>query len=105
MGADRLFDLNTLIHDVIKNPADLGLNKYYFTYVEHAEMDVEDLVKLIEGEDGKMSPKSGRKKTAKKNKQRKSKAEANARRQRKSESQDGDTDHSDSPDPKKNKQR
>jgi len=103
--ADRLFDLNTLIHDVIKNPADLGLNKYYFTYVEHAEMDVEDLVKLIEGEDGKMSPKSSRKKTAKKNKQRKSKAEANARRQRKSESQDGDTDHSVSPDPKKNKQR
>merc|ERR1711954_258816 len=51
--AETKFDLDTLVHDMIKKPGDLGLTKFYFTYVEHNtnKMNIDDLVGFIEGED------------------------------------------------------
>merc|ERR1712012_992081 len=78
--AETKFDLDTLVHDMIKKPGELGLTKFYFTYVEHNtnKMDIDDLVGFIEGEDKTPTKGDGKKK---KKPKKKSKAETTTARQ------------------------
>merc|ERR1712012_349895 len=78
--AETKFDLDTLVHDMIKKPGELGLTKFYFTYVEHNtnKMDIDDLVGFIEGEDKTPAKADGKKK---KKPKKKSKAETTTARQ------------------------
>jgi len=78
--AETKFDLDTLVHDMIKKPGDLGLTKFYFTYVEHNtnKMNIDDLVGFIEGEDKTPAKADGKKK---KKPKKKSKAETTTARQ------------------------
>ena len=72
--AETKFDLDTLVHDMIKKPGDLGLSKFYFSYVEHntMKMNIDDLVGFIEGEEKPPAKGEGKKK---KKPKKKSKAE------------------------------
>lgn len=74
--ADNLFGFNTLVHDAIMMP-NLGLKKFYFTLVEHSEVevvpDIDDLLEFIGGEEEKPVPKPENKKIKKKPKKSRSK--------------------------------
>ena len=72
--AETKFDLDTLVHDMIKKPGELGLTKFYFSYVEYNTMKIpiDDLVGFIEGDEKTQTKGEGKKK---KKPKKKSKAE------------------------------
>ena len=78
--AETKFDLDTLVHDMIKKPGDLGLTKFYFSYVEYNTMKIpiDDLVGFIEGEEKTPAKGEGKKK---KKPKKKSKSENTTARQ------------------------
>jgi len=78
--AETKFDLDTLVHDMIKKPGELGLTKFYFSYVEYNTMKIpiDDLVGFIEGDEKTQTKGEGKKK---KKPKKKSKAENATARQ------------------------